>query len=207
MGDLSAKRIAWESGKVGMELAPHGRLTGHHIDFIALDGSVALRLDFDDSTATTTKGGGNALTWGVCEQPWRDGDLLMLRISESGTDLSGATNDLSCDAGPVATPSPSTSTSQFAERNLVAEPTHDSITLLWDALDTDAVTGYRILRRVQGLTEFREIAEVGRDSTVYVDTADIEPDTHYIYRIRAIVVEGAEAVADSRVTIRTPASQ
>ena len=207
VGDLSVNRIAWESGKVGMELAPHGRLTGHHIDFIALDGSVALRLDFDDSTATTTEGGGNALTWGVCEQPWRDRDLLMLRISESGTDLSGATNDLSCDAGPVATPSPSTSTSQFAERNLVAEPTHDSITLLWDALDTDAVTGYRILRRVQGLTEFREIAEVGRDSTVYVDTADIEPDTHYIYRIRAIVVEGAEAVADSRVTIRTPASQ
>ena len=30
---------------------------------------MALRLDFDDSTATTTEGGGNALTWGVCEQP------------------------------------------------------------------------------------------------------------------------------------------
>ncbi len=88
----------------------------------------------------------------------------------------------------------------------MAEATHDSVTLRWDALDTDAVTGYRILRRVQGLTEFRKIAEIGRDSTIYVDSADIEPDTHYIYRIRAVIADGAYPVADSRVAVVTPAS-
>ena len=35
-----------------MELEPSVSLAGHHADFIALDGSVSLRLDFDDASET-----------------------------------------------------------------------------------------------------------------------------------------------------------
>ena len=60
---------------------PHRQLTGYHMDFIAMDGSVGLSLDFDDATATTTEDGSNALSWSVTDSPWANGDLLMLRIS------------------------------------------------------------------------------------------------------------------------------
>ena len=79
-----------------MRIDPHGRLVGHHIDFIALDGSVALRLDFDQATEAVKDGGTRLLTWGACSQPWSGGDLLMLRISASPPGLTGATNDGVC---------------------------------------------------------------------------------------------------------------
>ena len=42
--------LKWESGVVTMELNPSASLAGHAVDFIALDGSVALTLSFDDAT-------------------------------------------------------------------------------------------------------------------------------------------------------------
>ena len=71
--------LNWESGTVTMTLDPAASLAGYAIDFIALDGSVALTLSFDDARQR----GGGVLTWGVAEQPWEDGDLLMLRIRTS----------------------------------------------------------------------------------------------------------------------------
>ena len=97
------RRIAWESGRVVMTLEPHFALTGHHADFIALDGTVSLRLDFDDAEATSDDG--PVLAWGVCAQPWRDGDLLMLRIRESEGNLTGATRDADCPTTATTTPS------------------------------------------------------------------------------------------------------
>ena len=98
------RRIEWESGRVVMRLEPDDNaLADHHVDFIALDGSVALRLDFDDA-AEATNGGAPALVWGVCNQPWSDGDLLMLRLRESEANLTGATGDADCPATPPARP-------------------------------------------------------------------------------------------------------
>ena len=98
------RRIEWESGRVVMRLEPDDNaLADHHVDFIALDGSVALRLDFDDA-AEATLGGAPALVWGVCNQPWSDGDLLMLRLRESEANLTGATGDADCPATPPARP-------------------------------------------------------------------------------------------------------
>ncbi len=92
------RRIAWNSNRAWMELSTStASLTGHHIDFIELDGSVGLRLDFDDATATTTEDGAHTLVWGVCDQPWSAGDKLMARMSLSEGSLTGATNDASCD--------------------------------------------------------------------------------------------------------------
>ena len=107
--DAALERIDWLDGQARMALAPHTMLADHHIDFIALDGSVSLRLDFDDAVAVADDGGGQTLVWGVCSQPWQSGDLLMLRISESPADLAGATFNADCapsetPASPTATP-------------------------------------------------------------------------------------------------------
>ena len=67
--------LKWESGVVTMELNPSASLAGHAVDFIALDGSVALTLSFDAATQS-----GGSLTWSVAAQPWNAGDLLMLRV-------------------------------------------------------------------------------------------------------------------------------
>ena len=98
---VSLDSIRWESQAAEMRLSPHTTLANHHADFIALDGSVALRLDFDDATETG-EGDSRALSWAVCAQPWQPGDLLMLRISESPADLTGVSRDGDC-VSPTAT--------------------------------------------------------------------------------------------------------
>ena len=65
--------IRYESNTVKATLTP--TVTNHILDFIALDGSVALSLDVAD--ATTTDG---VLGWTVTPAPWSAGDKLMLRI-------------------------------------------------------------------------------------------------------------------------------
>ena len=86
---VSLDSIRWDSQAVEMRLSPHTRLANHRADFIAPDGSVSLRLDFDDAEETG-EGASRALRWEVDNQPWSDGDLLMLRLSESPADPAGA---------------------------------------------------------------------------------------------------------------------
>ena len=93
------ERIELHAGSVEVELDLSADLANHHADFIALDGSVALRLDFDDATESS-----GTLSWTVCDRPWNDGDLLMLRISHSPSDLSDTVNDAPCP--DVYTPTP-----------------------------------------------------------------------------------------------------
>ena len=69
------------STSVTMELDPRVSLEDHVIDFIALDGSVSLSLDFDE--AVMNRGGG-VLTWKMLDQPWKAGDKLMIRIRRVG---------------------------------------------------------------------------------------------------------------------------
>ncbi len=88
--------IAWKAQQVKLTVGPLPLPPeNHHIDFIVLDGSIKLRLDVEDATRGETVGA-YSYTWGVCAQPWKAGDLLMLRIAQSPTNLTGATNDASC---------------------------------------------------------------------------------------------------------------
>ena len=77
------ERIAWEgkgdSGAVTLRTAPSGGLSGHIIDFIALDGSVPLSLAVADATVQD-----GVLSWTVNDPPWQAGDKLMLRLRVSG---------------------------------------------------------------------------------------------------------------------------
>ena len=74
--------LKWESGSVVLSLSPFSSLSGHKLDFIGLDGSVSLSLPASSATEDATAG---TLTWSVSDQPWHDGDTLMLRISPSTT--------------------------------------------------------------------------------------------------------------------------
>ena len=73
--------LKWQNGSVVLTLAPYASLSGHALDFIALDGSVAPSLAVSSATADSAAG---TLTWAVPVQPWQDGDQLMLRIRPVG---------------------------------------------------------------------------------------------------------------------------
>ena len=103
-GETVMERIVWSEGQVEMELSPSTALIDYRIDFIALEGSVSLRLDFDDAVTLADDDDVATFAWGVCEQPWQHGDLLMLRIAEGIPDDGvQATNDPECLA---TTPEP-----------------------------------------------------------------------------------------------------
>ena len=73
------QRIEWAPDTVKVKVSPHTGLAGHRLDFIELDGSVSLSLQVDDATVDAAN---KTLSWTVSEQPWEDGDKLMLRIAE-----------------------------------------------------------------------------------------------------------------------------
>ena len=71
--------IKWHDGSVVLTLDPYASLPGHALSFIETDGSVSLTLKTNAATSTAAS---STLTWSATEQPWHDGDLLMLRIEE-----------------------------------------------------------------------------------------------------------------------------
>ena len=75
----SLQRIEWAVGTVKVKVSPHTGLGGHRLDFIELEGAVSLSLVVDDATVDAAN---KTLSWAVAEQPWHDGDLLMVRIKE-----------------------------------------------------------------------------------------------------------------------------
>ena len=109
--NVAIEQIEWSPNlnKVALKLSNQSvSLSGHHIDFIELDASVSLRLDFDDAESTAT-GYGQTLSWEVCRQPWYPGDLLMLRIAKSATAASATIKPVCVDDDkPTATPTPKT---------------------------------------------------------------------------------------------------
>ena len=96
-GTTTIASIEWESQQVEVEVSPYALPASHHVDFISLDGTVALRLDVDDATETIS-GSQRTFSWRVCKQPWVSGDKLMLRLGASPSNLTGAANDPPCAA-------------------------------------------------------------------------------------------------------------
>ena len=73
--------LEWSSNQVVLTLGTHVSLSGHVLDFIDLNGNVALSLFADAATVDSTAG---TYTWSMTSQPWENGDQLMLRIREDG---------------------------------------------------------------------------------------------------------------------------
>ena len=69
--------LEWNNNKVVLTLSPHVSLQGYALEFIELDGSVSLSLRGKEGTVNSAAG---SHTWTVADQPWEDGDKLMLRI-------------------------------------------------------------------------------------------------------------------------------
>ena len=80
------------------------------------------------------------------------------------------------------------------------------IELIWQtSVNAPDVTGHRILRRRQTDSEFIELANIPiTEESYYQDTRDIQPETKYIYRLRAYGASGD--IADARIAITTVAA-
>ena len=80
------------------------------------------------------------------------------------------------------------------------------IELIWQtSFNAPNVTGYRILRRKQTDSEFIELANIPiTEEGYYQDMRDIQPETKYIYRLRAYGASGD--IADARIAITTVAA-
>lgn len=81
------------------------------------------------------------------------------------------------------------------------------VALIWEYLGTpdSGVEGYRVLRRKQSDSQFIELADMRVDSDMfYEDALDIQPETEYIYILRAYGKDGD--IADARVAITTDAA-
>ena len=70
-------RLEWATSTVTLTASPTSALAGLALDFIELDGTVSLTLDYSDATVDTSSG---TLAWNVDAQPWHAGDELMVRI-------------------------------------------------------------------------------------------------------------------------------
>ena len=73
----SISRLESSTSTVTLTVDPMSSLTGLNLDFIELDGTVSLTLDYLDATIDT---GSNTMSWSVDSQPWGDGDKLMVRV-------------------------------------------------------------------------------------------------------------------------------
>ena len=81
--DYEIESLVWRSNSVVLTLDDHVSLSGQTLDFIELDGSIDTSLDIADATVNQTAA---TWTWSVdSDQPWVDGDLLMVRIRETDT--------------------------------------------------------------------------------------------------------------------------
>ena len=80
------------------------------------------------------------------------------------------------------------------------------VKLRWDRIHAaDNVLGHRILRRKQSDAEFIELADApAAGDPFYKDTQDIQPETNYIYHLRAYGENGD--IADARIAITTVAA-
>ncbi len=76
--------LEWSNNQVVLTLGAHVSLSGQVLEFIALDGNIALSLPADNATADSTAG---TYTWSMSSQPWQDGDKLILRLRPVGTEI------------------------------------------------------------------------------------------------------------------------
>ena len=76
--------LEWSNNQVVLTLDTHVSLSGQVLEFIALDGNIALSLLTDNATVDSTAG---THTWSMSSRPWEDGDKLMLRLRPVGTEI------------------------------------------------------------------------------------------------------------------------
>ena len=76
-------------------------------------------------------------------------------------------------------------------QNLTANVAADAVTLRWtrehwDEVDDASVTGFRILRRAAGVSDFTELGRVEAGVTEWEDGITLAAGDHYIYRVQTL---------------------
>ena len=95
--------LKWHSsGIITLTLSPNASLSGLALDFIALDGSVALTLPASAAKTDTAAG---TVTWSSAAAPWRAGDQLMLRIRNAAATTPTAPTPTAAAPGQGSAPS------------------------------------------------------------------------------------------------------
>ena len=86
---------------------------------------------------------------------------------------------------------------------------HDAVTLTWDDPQDDSITGYVILRRDRAIhlvgTFVTITGDTGSADATYTDDT-VEPDTQYVYRIKAINEHGEVSEESDWIRANTPAT-
>ena len=84
-------------------------------------------------------------------------------------------------------------------QGLSGTASHDEVSLSWNDPEDDSITGYQILRRnpaVDAPGQFQvHVEDTGSAATTYVDR-EVEPDTRYVYRIKARSAAGLSERSD-----------
>ena len=84
-------------------------------------------------------------------------------------------------------------------QGLTGTVAHDAVSLTWDDPGDASITGYQILRRDKALHAVGQfmvhVEDTGSAATSYVDR-DVEPETRYVYRIKAINGAGLSERSD-----------
>ena len=75
----STTSVSWRSGTLKIGMDPVTAHAGRYIDFIDVDGELALPLKLSEATMDATA---KTLSWIVADAPWEAGDKMMLRIYE-----------------------------------------------------------------------------------------------------------------------------
>ena len=160
--------ISWKSGTLKIRLDPVTAHTGHIIDFIDVDGDVALSLALSGATVDAAA---KTLSWTVSSQPWKAGDKMMLRIRP-------------------APPAPA------APAGLTAAAGNGSVTLTWNASTDSTITRYEYQVRWAGVGwgEWTAVPNSGPATASHVVTG-LTNGTEYRFHLRAVNVSGAGTAA------------
>ena len=160
--------ISWKSGTLKIKLDPVTAHTGHVLNFIDVDGDVALSLALSGATVDAAA---KTLSWTVTQQPWKSGDKMMLRISP-------------------APPAPA------APAGLTAAAGNGSVTLTWNASTDSTITRYEYQMRWAGVGwgEWKAIPNSGPATASHVVTG-LTNGTEYRFHLRAVNVSGGGTAA------------
>lgn len=78
---ISVERLVWNEDTIEFEVQPHAELDIYDLGIIGLDGKTLLTLPFG-SASLRDDGEKRYYVWDYCDQPWSDGDKLMVRIRD-----------------------------------------------------------------------------------------------------------------------------
>ena len=143
--------------------------------------------------------------WGIPDL--EPGETYTVRVRAKGDGSRGPWSDnlVVTIPQPEPTPEPTKALPPAAPLNLSSAAAHDQVTLAWDDPRDDSITGYRVLRgEGDAETELQVIEEDTASAAATYTDDSVEPETKYVYRVRAINDHGLSEPSGP-VNAQTPA--